>query len=205
MLIDSSVLCQGRQVNKQLIHFKAHSSVVHPECWWQLPCASSVPHTHPLTLKRLQSRVASSKLSAGPSFQIVQRNYSTNAQLTRVKPIACTFLVTEQYKFPAPTYGLSHNCFIFYISSLPHSCPEGKGPEVSSLTLQDWLQQRLCNSLTKGFKCFVSFFSGCFIWWDSVLWPTQAELTLTSLFWGTLQQQPLWGTSKSLRISHTGT
>lgn len=40
MLIDSSVLCHGRQVNKQLVHFKAHGSVVAQSAAGNYPCAS---------------------------------------------------------------------------------------------------------------------------------------------------------------------
>lgn len=149
--------------------------------------------------------MTSSKLSAGSSFQIVQRNYSTNVQLAQVKSIAWIFLVTEQYTYICSTQlwsapWLNGSCLIFksHISSLPHSCTESKVSDVSSLILQDRLQQRLCNSLTKAFKCFIGLFSRSFISWNSALWPTQAEITPISLPWGALQQQPLWGTSKSM-------
>lgn len=50
----SSVLCHGCRGNLQLIHFKAHGSVVRPGCCWQLPVcfgtekAKYMAHIHTL-------------------------------------------------------------------------------------------------------------------------------------------------------------
>lgn len=84
----------------------------------------------------LQSRVASSKLSAGPNFQTVLRKYSTKLQLTQIKPIAGALHVSEQCRNSSSTQSLSHNCLIFLVKScicsLLHNYAEGT--DVSSLT-----------------------------------------------------------------------
>lgn len=124
----------------------------HPNCWFHLPNCLLVP---------------APKLSAASSSQTEQRSYSTNVQLTQVKSIAGIFLAIGQYTYICSNQLWSESYLLRFqvkshIFSLPHSCTEGKAPEISSLIFQDRLQQRPCNSLTKSFKCFISLFFSFF-------------------------------------------